>query len=58
MDSHIGMRIELINDVSDRAVTRRSGELTDQSALLGVLYLLHDQRVPIMALACFPCSQD
>jgi len=55
---YIDMRVEHITDVSDRAVTRFTGELSDQSALMGVLNLLNDLGVPILALECFPCSQD
>lgn len=52
------LRVERIADVSDGALTRLSGELTDQSALLGLLILLNDLGVPLLALDCFPYSQD
>jgi hypothetical protein len=55
---YIGMWIKFIIDVSDRAVTRRSGALTDQSAPLDMLNLLHDLRVPILARDYLPYSQD
>jgi len=55
---YIDMRVERFTDTSDRVVTRLTGELTDQSALIGVLSLISDLGAPVLALECFPYSKD
>lgn len=53
---YVDMRVEYVTDVGDCAMTRLTGELPDQSALMGVLHLLNDLGAPLSALECFPNS--
>jgi hypothetical protein len=55
---YIDMRIECMTSVGDLVVTQLTGELADQSALLGVLSLIRDLGAPLLAFECFPYSTD
>jgi len=55
---YIDMRIERMADVGDAVVTRLTGELVDQSALIGVLSFMSDLGAPLLALECFPYNTD
>ena len=55
---YIGLQVECITDVNDRVVTRLTGELIDQSALLGLLILLNDLGAPLLSFDCVPSRQD
>lgn len=55
---YIDMRIERMTGVGDGVVTRLTGELIDQSALIGVLSFMSDLGAPLLALECFPYNTD
>jgi hypothetical protein len=47
-----GMKIEQGSDPRRSAMTILKGRLADQSALIGVLNLLHDMGCPILSVEC------
>jgi hypothetical protein len=51
-DYYGGMTIEQISDPKRYPMTILTGRLADQSALIGVLNLLHDMGCPILSVAC------
>lgn len=46
LGDYIDMRVERIVDVGDAVVTKLTGELVDQSALIGVLSFMSDLGAP------------
>ena len=58
LGDYTDLRVEHIDAGSDGAVTRLTGELADQSALLGLLNLLNDLGVPLLALDCLSYCPD
>lgn len=55
---YIDMRIERMAGEGDVVVTQLTGELVDQSALIGVLSFISDLGAPLLAFECFPYSSD
>ena len=51
-DYYGGMSIEQISDPKRYPMTILMGRLADQSALIGVLNLLHDMGCPILSVEC------
>ena len=47
-----GLTITPVDPTSESPVTILSGRLLDQAALLGVLNLLYDMRLPLLAVEC------
>ena len=42
----------------EHLVTTLSGQLLDQSGLLGVLNTLHDLRLPLLSVECEDCDYE
>jgi len=51
-----GMAISTTEEESQGSVTKLSGVLPDQSALIGVLNYLHDCRIPVLSVECVSAS--
>ena len=51
------MTIEHVSDPKRYAMTMLTGQLVDQSALIGVLNSLHDIGCPILAVECIETGQ-
>jgi hypothetical protein len=51
-DYYGGMTIERVSDPKWYPMTILTGRLADQSALIGVLNLLHDMGCPILSVEC------
>jgi hypothetical protein len=51
-DYYGGMTIEQVSDPKRYPMTILTGRLADQSALIGVLNLLHDMGCPILSVEC------
>jgi hypothetical protein len=51
---YVDMRIERMADANDQVVTQLTGELVDQSALIGVLSLICGLGAPVLAFECLP----
>ena len=47
-----GMTITPVDETSETPVTILAGRLLDQAALFGVLNLLYDLRLPLLAIEC------
>ena len=55
---YIDMGADRRPDADVVIVTKLAGELTDQSALIGVLSLISDLGAPLLAYECFPYHTD
>jgi len=53
-----GLTITTTGQTSEAPVTTLSGQLLDQSGLLGVLNTLHDLRLPLLSVECEDCEGE
>jgi hypothetical protein len=49
-----GMSFECLRFTTSQEITILRGEVIDQAALMGVLNLLYDLRLPLLGVECFP----
>jgi hypothetical protein len=54
----IDMRLECIHLTATQEITILKGEVIDQAALLGILNLLYDLRLPLLGVECFPYRME
>jgi hypothetical protein len=57
-EEYTDMRMAQIEFSSNLSMTIFAGELVDQSALLGVLNLIGDLGLPLLAFDCFPYREE
>ena len=53
-DYYSGMTIEIDHEAGQRPVTKLTGQLQDQAALIGALTHLYDMRLPILSVEHLP----
>jgi hypothetical protein len=53
-DYYAGMTIEIDHEAGQRSVTKLTGQLQDQAALIGALTHLYDMRLPILSVEHLP----
>ncbi len=53
-DYYAGMTIEIDHEAGQRSVTKLTGQLQDQAALIGALTRLYDMRLPILSVEHLP----
>ena len=53
-DYYAGMIIEIDHEAEQRPVTKLTGQLQDQAALIGALTHLYDMRLPILSVEHLP----
>ena len=53
-DYYAGMTIEIDQEAGQRPVTKLTGQIQDQAALIGALTRLYDMRLPILSVEHLP----